>query len=127
METPATDPAILAVGVPLFTLMNANLAEEVESEPIKTSTELFLGKRAPELCVQKIFGATITFASPQERFPDPSLERTYPEKSASDPGQVYVTPLNSVVSILVNFPDASILWLPSVDTVLALRLPSVSK
>ena len=43
VATPAIVPEILAVGVPLFTLMNANLAEAVESEPIKTSTVLFLG------------------------------------------------------------------------------------
>ena len=43
VATFAVVPEILAVGTPLFTFMKANLAEEVASEPIKTSTVLFFG------------------------------------------------------------------------------------
>ena len=43
VATPAIVPEILAVGTPLETPMKANLAEAVESDPMRRSTVLFFG------------------------------------------------------------------------------------
>ena len=48
----AVDPAILAVGVPPATLMNANLAEEVDVDPRRTSSVILLGAKAPFVLCQ---------------------------------------------------------------------------
>ena len=46
-EAPVVPADIEAVGVPLFTLMNANLAEELAVPPISKSTVLLIGEIAP--------------------------------------------------------------------------------